>query len=110
MDDNSVTLDSIWSPPMGERGRENRHIKRMPAHMQGRLAYGGTSPGLVGCDVLDMSEAGVRVETFARLDALPDILTLEICGIYNRVRRCWTQGRQIGLAFIPEDTQYLDDM
>lgn len=110
MDDISVILDSIWPPPVDLAANENRLAARVPAGVQGRLAYGGVTPGLVGCDVLDMSEAGVRVETFAQLDQLPEILTLEICGVYNRARRCWVQGRQIGLEFIFEDEQYLDAM
>lgn len=93
---------------MDMAANENRRAGRVTANLQGRLAYGGMHPGLVGCDVLDMSETGVRVETFARLGELPETLTLEICGVYNRVRRAWEQERQIGLEFIFDDTQYLD--
>lgn len=101
--------DSIW-PPVSTAVNENRQAARIPASVQGRLAYGGMHPGLVGCDVLDMTQAGVRVETFARIDELPEILTVEICGVYNRARRCWAEGRQVGLEFVFEDTQYLDAM
>ena len=108
MDDISVVLDSIWPPPVTLAAHESRLVARVPVSVQGRLAYGGVTTGLVGCDVLDMSEAGVRVETFALIEQLPEILTLEICGVYNRARRCWVRERQVGLEFIVEDTQYLD--
>jgi hypothetical protein len=110
MDDISVILESIWPPPVSWAAHESRLVARAQASLQGRVAYGGMNPGLVGCDVLDMSEAGVRVETFAQIDQLPEILTLEICGVYNRARRCWAEGRQIGLEFIFEDEHYLDAM
>ena len=110
MDDISVILDSIWPPPVNLAANENRLTARKTAGVQGRLAYGGDNPGLVGCDVIDLSEAGARVETFARIETLPEILTVEICGVYNRARRCWAMGRQIGLEFIFEDAQYLDAM
>lgn len=110
MDDISVLLDSIWPPLVSLAANENRLAARMPARVQGRLAYGGENPGLVGCDVIDMSEAGVRVETFAQIEQLPEVLTVEICGVYNRARRCWAMGRHVGLEFIFEDEQYLDAM
>ncbi len=62
---------------------ERRHSVREPAALQGRLAYGGLTPGLVGCGILDMSETGVRIETYVRLENLPEIFTLEICGVYS---------------------------
>ena len=104
-----MTMDPLPAPASsGSLAPDHRNARRKPATVQGRLGYGGIHPGLVGCDILDLSETGVRVETFCQLDEVPEICTLEICGVYNRARRCWVRGRQIGLEFIFEDAQYLD--
>jgi hypothetical protein len=111
MDDNLVTSGSDPKPPAtGMPAQENRQAVREATKLQGRLGYGGTQPGLVGCEVLDVSVAGVRVQTFTQLDGLPDTVSVEVCGVYNRARRCWASGNQLGLAFIAEDTQYLDTL
>jgi len=94
--------------PFFEPCFEQRHTVRKPAALQGRLAYGGLTPGLLGCGVLDMSETGVRIEIYGRMENLPEIFTLEICGVYNRARKCWTKGSEIGLEFMVDDMQYLD--
>lgn len=109
MDNHSKALDAIWPPPIELDADDKRRAPREPAAVQGRLAYGGLSTGLVGCDILDLSETGVRVETFRQIDDLPEYLSLEFCGVYNRARRCWTQGREIGLEFIADDAESLED-
>ena len=81
-----------------------RHSKRVRTSKTGRLAYGGLHPGMVGCRILDLSDTGVCVETYATLVNAPEFLTLEFCGIYIRVRRCWVLGNQIGLEFIFDTT------
>jgi hypothetical protein len=91
-----------------EQRVEQRHSIREPAALQGRLAYGGLTPRLVGCGILDMSETGVRIEIYGRMENLPEVFTLEICGVYNCARKCWTKGREMGLAFMFDDMQYLD--
>lgn len=85
-------------------------MPREMATLHGRLAYGGLTPRLVGCEILDMTEQGVRAALLIPLDDVPEIVSIEICGIYNRARRCWAQDGQVGLEFILDDTQSLDPM
>ncbi len=77
-----------------------RHTKRVLTEKTGRLAYGGVQPGLINCRILDLSETGVRIETFVLLDPLPEFFSLEFCDVYCRVRRCWAKDHEIGLEFI----------
>ncbi len=116
MDNISVTYPtSLLQPAQGMApenhpvaGQENRQALRETTLLHGRLGYGGEHPGLVSCDILDVSKTGVRVETFIHLDHLPDSFSVEICGMYNRARLCWATGNQMGLEFIVDDMQYLD--
>jgi hypothetical protein len=111
MDDNTTPLGPIWPAPINTSAKENRQARRKHSGMQGRLAYGGLHPGLVGCEILDLSETGARVETFVQLDLeLPETVSVEFCGAYLRARRRWVHGRQLGLEFIIEDMKYLDDL
>jgi hypothetical protein len=110
MDDTPSPLNPIWPAPILSPEKESRRARRQHAGLRGRLAYGGLQPGLVGCDILDLSETGVRVETFVQLDDLPETLSLEFCGAYHRARRCWVRGRQLGLEFIIEDTEFLESI
>jgi hypothetical protein len=111
MENDLVTPDSQPNPTATDMpAQESRQAVREATNLQGRLGYGGLQPGLVGCEVLDVSTTGVRVQTFTQLDGLPDTVSVEVCGVYNRARRCWVAGNQVGLAFIEEDTQYLDTL
>lgn len=109
MDKYSSTLDAIWPPPIEPGPYDKRRAARRPAALQGRLAYGGQTTGLVGCEILDLSDSGVRVETYAQIDDLPELLSLEFGGVYNRARRCWTHEREIGLEFVADEAQTLED-
>lgn len=91
IDDLSLTED---------RWAEMRRTKRVQASLEGRLAYGGLEPGLICCQILDQSEAGVRVEIYAPLETIPEYFSLEFGDVYGRVRRRWASGREIGLEFI----------
>lgn len=86
-------------------GPELRAAVRSSTNFQGRLAYGGLRPGLVGCEILDMSEGGIRVSTFSQLDPCPELFSVEFNGLYSRARRSWSKGHEIGLEFIFEDDQ-----
>jgi hypothetical protein len=108
MNEISVIPDALWPSTLSAAAPERRLAAREPASLLGRLAYGGLTPGLVGCDVLDISETGVRVETFAPLEHVPELVTVEICGVYNRARCSWVRGRQIGLEFVFDDADYID--
>ena len=79
---------------------EKRKMERRPMNIAGRLAYGGLAPGIVGCNILDLSETGVRVEIYTAPDEVPKICSLEFSGIYCRARRRWVKDKQIGLEFI----------
>jgi hypothetical protein len=54
----------------------------------------------VGCEVLDVSETGLRVSTFGILDPCPEFFSIEFRGTYSRASRAWAEGRLIGLEFI----------
>ncbi len=82
--------------------REQRAAQRNALNIKGRLAYGGLTPGLVACEILDLSDTGLRVSTFSQLDPCPDLFSVEFLGLYNRARRAWSDGNQIGLEFIFE--------
>ena len=87
-----------------DRWAEMRRTKRVATSHSGRLAYGGLDPGVVNCRILDLSETGVRVETNVTLNPIPEYFSVEFCGIYCRVRRCWANGREIGLEFVFDAT------
>ena len=84
------------------RWAEMRRSKRVQTSMEGRLAYGGPESGIVSCQILDLSETGVRVEIFAPLDPKPEFFSIEFGDVYCRARRCWANGQEIGLDFIFE--------
>lgn len=106
MDQQIPAPAAVWPPQIEEEGQGKRGAARRPAGVPGRLAFGGLSTGLVGCEILDLSDTGARVEVFARLDDLPEYLSLAFGGTYHRVRRCWMRDREIGLEFIADDLQY----
>lgn len=83
---------------------ERRQGERKPVKLQGRLGYGGPRPGLTQCEILDLSETGMRISTFAQIDSIPEYVSVEFSGLYMRARCCWTAGREAGLEFIFENT------
>ena len=101
---NAFTLRSDLHPaPASRRKAEQRRKAREIVSKTGRLAYGGLQPGMVGCQICDLSESGIRVETYATLSEMPEFFTLEFEGNYFRARRVWTYGNEIGLEFIADD-------
>jgi hypothetical protein len=83
-----------------DRWADMRRTKRVQTSLAGRLGYGGSEPGLICCEVLDLSEVGVRVEIFVPLDPMPEFFSIEFGDVYCRARRCWASGLEIGLEFI----------
>jgi hypothetical protein len=83
-----------------ERWAEMRRTKRVQMSLPGRLGYGGSASGVTCCEVLDVSEAGVRVEVYVPLDPMPKLFSIEFDDVYCRARQCWTRGNEIGLEFI----------
>ncbi len=79
------------------RLRRSRHLKEAKT---GRLAYGGLTPGMVNCEILELHETGMRVETSAKFSAVPELFSLEFCGIYCRARTAKLDEGKIGLEFI----------
>ena len=82
---------------------DQRHAKRTPSSKTGRLAFGGLNPGMVGCQLHDLSETGVRLETYVALTDFPAFFTLEFDGAYYRGRLIWMRGKELGLAFMPDE-------
>jgi hypothetical protein len=83
-----------------DRWSEMRRTKRVQMSREGRLGFGGPNPGVISCQILDLSETGVRVEIFAHIDPLPEFFSIEFGDVYCRARRCWNKGREIGLEFV----------
>jgi hypothetical protein len=83
-----------------DRWAEMRRTMRVQTSLQGRLGYGGSEPGVTYCQILDMSETGVRVEVYVPLDPMPESFSIEFDDVYCRARRCWARGNEIGLEFI----------
>lgn len=81
---------------------ERRSAKREQLSSLGRLAYGGDEPRVLSCEILDMSETGIRVETYVNPSQIPEFVSLEFGGIYYRARRRWVNGNQIGLELIKD--------
>jgi hypothetical protein len=82
------------------RWAEMRRAKRVQTSQVGRLAYGGSEPGLISCQIIDLSETGVRVEINVLLDPMPEFFSIEFADVYCRARRRWSSGHEIGLEFI----------
>ncbi len=60
---------------------------------------------MLNCEVLDVSEAGIRVETYVHPIDIPEFVSMSFGGLYYRARRRWVEGNQIGLTLIPDETQ-----
>ena len=73
-----------------------------------RLGYGGRTPKLVGCEILELTDIGALVETYAQVDAMAKFFTLEIDGQYHRAQLVKSKGRQILLAFFKEELNYIE--
>ena len=91
------------APPPVPTCTEQRRAKREKLASLGRLAYGGAAPRVLSCEMLDVSENGLRVETYVHPTDVPEFVSLEFGGIYCRARRRWVEGNQIGLELIPDE-------
>jgi hypothetical protein len=106
----SVIARRTMNPPQRPPSREDYYIRehqRQPDR-HGRLGYGGQKPKLVGCEILNLTDIGALVETYAPVDAAAKFFTLEIDGQYHRAQLVKSEGRQILLAFFKEELSYLD--
>jgi hypothetical protein len=101
-DSKSAPEDTSILSPTPPRA-ENRHATRENLSSLGGLAYGGEEPRVLSCEVLDISETGVRVETYVHPVDIPEFVSLTFGGRYYRARRCWVEGNQIGLELIPDE-------
>jgi len=93
--------------PARPTSREDYFTKRRPVDLHGRLGYGGQKPRLVGCEILELSETGAYVETYARIDETGELFTLEINGKYQRARLCYAEGQRLRLEFFFEELNYI---
>jgi hypothetical protein len=82
------------------RWADMRRTERVQTSQAGRLGYGGREPGIINCQILDVSEFGVRVEIYESLDPMPEFFSIEFGEVYCRARRSWTKSHEVGLEFI----------
>jgi hypothetical protein len=80
---------------------ERRRGKRGRTFKSAKLVFGGFSPTVIDCLVIEMSDVGVRVETSVMVQ-VPEILSLQLSdNTARQVRRVWATGNEIGLEFLP---------
>jgi hypothetical protein len=92
------------TPPLDEAFENRRRDRRSRMFKTGWLIYGGFSPTVVDCLIIEMSEGGARVETGVMLQ-VPEILRLRMNDenkTEHRLRRAWARGHEIGLEFLSE--------
>jgi hypothetical protein len=84
---------------MNDSEANRRQDPRPRAIKSGKLLYGFFSPTVIDCLVLEVSDAGARVET-AVMIRVPEKLSLRLSdGSKKLARRSWARGNQIGLEF-----------
>jgi hypothetical protein len=80
---------------------ERRSGKRGRTFKSAKLVFGGFSPTVIDCLVIEMSDVGVRVETGVMVQ-VPEILSLQLSdNTVRQVRRAWATGNEIGLEILP---------
>jgi len=80
---------------------DRRAAARARCFKSGKLQYGGFSPTVIDCLVVDMTPEGARVET-GTMVRVPEIFALVLNdNVQRRARRCWAMGNQVGLEFLP---------
>ena len=81
---------------------DRRREKRSQTLKSGKLLYGGFSPTVIDCLVIEMSDGGTRLETSVMI-GVPEVLSLRLNdNIERRARRCWAFGNQIGIEFVSD--------
>lgn len=100
--------NSNLAPRRRPPSREDYFIRRHSADLHGRLGSGGQKPQLVGCEILDLSEAGALVEPYAPVDNTAEYFTLEFNGQYRRARLVKSEERLLLLAFFNEELDYIE--
>jgi hypothetical protein len=93
--------------PARPTSREDYFTKARPVDLHGRLGYGGQKPKLVGCEILELTETGAVIETYAEVDKTAELFTLEINGKYQRARLCYAEGQKLRLEFFFEELHYI---
>jgi hypothetical protein len=99
---------NAYTPSITLQCANRRHApSRSRSLKTGKLLYGGVTPVVIDCLIVDLSEAGARVET-PTMTSIPVLLRLRSGdGPERHVRRCWAQGNEIGLEFLDEAGQGL---
>jgi len=90
---NALTPQAYLRPTERRGGQRGRTFK------SGKLQYGGITPSVVDCLVVEMSDGGARVETSVMVQ-VPEIFVLHLNDADRKVRRAWAVGNQIGLEFL----------
>lgn len=90
-------MPQAYSP---EQNTDRRAVGRVRTLKAGQLVFGGFIKTVIDCVVMDMSEKGVRVETFVIMN-VPEEVTLRFGDKTTRpVRRCWAQGNIMGFMYL----------
>ena len=95
---NSLSVDNISLT--AARWADMRRTERVQTSQAGRLGYSGVVAGIIHCQVLDVSELGVRVEISEILDPMPEFFSIEFGEVFCHAQLRWTSGLVIGLEFI----------
>jgi hypothetical protein len=90
---NALTPQAYLRPIERRGGHRGRTFK------SGKLQYGGITPSVVDCLVVELSDGGARIETSVMVQ-VPEILRLQMHDTDRKVRRAWAVGNQIGLEFL----------
>jgi hypothetical protein len=81
---------------------ERREKRRGRTFKVGKLIFGGFTPVVIDCLVIELSALGARVETSVMVQ-VPDLLTLKLVDSTEyRARRVWAIGNRIGLEFLTD--------
>lgn len=92
------------TPRLDDSFENRRRARRSRMFKTGWLIFGGFSPTVVDCLIIEMSEGGARVETGVMIQ-VPEFLRLRMNDETNterRVRRAWARGNEVGLEFLSE--------
>jgi hypothetical protein len=89
----AVGFKADLRPPERRRNSRGRTFK------SGKLLYGGFTPSVADCLIVEMSDSGARVETSVMVH-VPEIFILHVNGADRHVRRAWAVGNQIGVEFL----------
>lgn len=84
--------------PHADRRRE----RRLQTLMSGKLVFGGFSPTVIDCIVLNLSDSGACLETNILMNT-PEQLSLILNNCTHPSLRCWALGNQMGIKFLDDE-------